>query len=383
MTTRSFNLAKWSTLWCLIVGTPLAAMAGPRNDGKLPEELRSRAQQSIDRALAFLRSSQDKDGGWTDKYGPAVTAIVAAGFAGDRDHGPEHEVVKRAIRNIIKFEQQDGGIYEKEQNLGNYQTSVVLSFLSMLPGGEQKARIARAQQFLTRLQFDEQEELDRSSPWYGGAGYNSKKRPDLSNTQMMLQALHDSGLPESDPVYQRALVFVTRCQMNSETNDQSFARERSDGGFIYTCADGGSSKATLNIFEGKGQMPAYGSMTYAGFKSMIYCNVGRDDPRIQAAYRWIQRHYTLDKNPGMPGGFTKQGLYYYYHVFGKALEAWGEPVVIDAENKPHNWRLDLCEKVISLQQKDGSWVNKADRWLEGDPNYVTGLTVQTLQTAMK
>ena len=40
-------------------------------------------------------------------------------------------------------------------------------------------------------------------------------------------------------------------------------------------------------------------MTYAGLKSMIYAGVKHDDPRVKAAYEWIQKHYTLDENPGM------------------------------------------------------------------------------------
>lgn len=361
---------------------PSSSFAQKNTSDEIPPDIRSQTVKAIDRGLAFLRSTQNEDGGWTKEYGPAVSAIVAQGFTNDRNHGPTHPVVRRAVSQITKFEQVDGGIYERQQNLANYQTSVVLSFLASLPGDEHKGRIAKAQAFLTKLQFDEQEKIDRSNPWYGGAGYNETKRPDLSNTQMMLQALHDSGLSKDDPVYQRALVFVSRCQMNAATNDQPFAKERSDGGFIYSCADGGSSKATGTLFESKASMPAYGSMSYAGLKSLLYCTANRQDPRVRAAYEWIRRHYTLDVNPGMPGWGNKQGLYYYYHVFAKALDAWGEPVLVDSENKPHHWRTDLCRKIISLQEQDGSWKNDADRWNEGDAPYVTGLTVQTLQTAL-
>lgn len=382
MTTRLVRSSVTMVL-CLVVGTHVLAFEKPPAEARLPDELRSRVQQSIDRALAFLRSAQGKDGGWTEQFGPAVTAIVAEGFVQDRNHGPDHSVVKRALTHVARFEQSDGGIYEQKQNLANYQTSVVLSFLASLPGGEQKPRIARAQAFLTKLQFDDGEKVEKSNTWYGGAGYNETKRPDLSNTQMMIQALHDSGLPKDDPVYQRALVFISRCQMNSATNDQEFSSEYSDGGFIYTAAEGGESKASEDGGEGVTALRSYGSMTYAGFKSMLHCGLTRDDPRVKAAHEWIRRHYTLDSNPGMPGSRARQGLYYYYHVFARALEAYGEPVVIDTRNEPHNWRIDLCRKVLSLQRSDGSWVNEADRWLEGDPNYVTGLTVQTLQTAMK
>ena len=84
----------------------------------------------------------------------------------------------------------------------------------------------------------------------------------------------------------------------------------------------------------------------------------------------------------MPGKQSTEGLYYYYHVFAKALRTWGEPILKDAKGVPHNWRNELCRKLLSLQREDGSWVNDQPRWLEGDASYVTGLTILTLQTAL-
>ncbi len=124
-------------------------------------------------------------------------------------------------------------------------------------------------------------------------------------------------------------------------------------------------------------------MTYSGFKSMLYADVSRDDPRIKACLKWIRNHWTLDHNPGMPGRRSHEGLYYYYHVFAKAMDAWGEPVIMDAAGKSHNWREELCRRLISLQKPDGSWVNDRNRWLEGDANYVTALSILSLQTALK
>jgi squalene-hopene/tetraprenyl-beta-curcumene cyclase len=137
-----------------------------------------------------------------------------------------------------------------------------------------------------------------------------------------------------------------------------------DGGFYYTVAGGGGNPAGKTD---DGGLRSYGSMTYAGFKSMIYAGVKRDDPRVKAAYEWIQKHYTLDENPGM----GPAGLYYYYHTFAKALDAIGDAEVVDANGTAHDWRTELADKYILTQNKDGSWVNKTPRWLEGDPNLVT------------
>jgi squalene-hopene/tetraprenyl-beta-curcumene cyclase len=178
------------------------------------------------------------------------------------------------------------------------------------------------------------------------------------------------------------MIFVSRCQMLGNTNDQVFAAESVDGGFVYTPANGGESKAGTDLVDGKPRLRSYGSMTYAGFKSMLYAGLERDDVRVKRAVDWIRRHYTLDHNPNMPDAQSKQGLYYFYHVLSRAMSAWGEESIVDADGLPHRWRRELCEEILSLQRKDGSWVNEEDRWYEGNPHLVTAYALLALQTAI-
>ena len=117
-------------------------------------------------------------------------------------------------------------------------------------------------------------------------------------------------------------------------------------------------------------------MTYAGLKSMIYAGVEPDDPRVKAAVKWIERHYDLSSNPGMGDA----GLYYYYHTAAKALDAAGLKEIVDAEGRRHDWRRDLLAELLKRQQPDGSWVNKNPRWMEGDPNLVTGYVLLALSS---
>jgi len=168
----------------------------------------------------------------------------------------------------MTFQQPDGGIYERANNLANYQTCVALLLFVDLNDSSYRPQMLRAQKFLSELQYGANESVDEVNPWYGGAGYNQTKRPDISNTQMMLEALKASGLPSSHPVYQRALKFVSRCQLNDATNDLPLADGRNEGGFIYSTNNSGESKASEKINEGQGPLRCYGSVTYAGFKSM-------------------------------------------------------------------------------------------------------------------
>jgi squalene-hopene/tetraprenyl-beta-curcumene cyclase len=232
--------------------------------------------------------------------------------------------------------------------------------------------IKRAEGFIKGIQWDESEEKERTDLEYGGAGYGSHKRPDLSNTSYLIDALVATGNDANDEAIQRALIFVSRCQnLESEHNTTPFATKNPDDGFYYTPAAGGTSQAgeTEN-----GGLRSYASMTYAGLKSMIYAGVEQDDPRVQAAVKWITKNYDLTSNPGM----GDNGLYYYYHTFAKALDAMGQDEFVDDQGNKHNWRAELVEELARRQADDGSWVNKNERWLEGDANLATGYALLAL-----
>ena len=64
--------------------------------------------------------------------------------------------------------------------------------------------------------------------------------------------------------------------------------------------------------------------------------------------------------------------------FAKALDANGERFMVNDKGVKHNWRADLLAELASKQQSDGSWINEADRWYEGDPNLVTSYALLAL-----
>lgn len=389
----SLAVLGWAAGICLGVASP-ASPSGPSATAPsgmrtlTKEELRRKAAPMMARALKFQAAAQAQDGGWPGPTGasdPAITALVAQTFIQHPDYGPNHPISKRAIDFVLKFQQPDGGIYDPKMGYLNYSTSVAVMALAAMRVPAMQGKVDTGVAFLKKNQWvegtcdNDGTDITSGHVWYGGAGYGRHKRPDLSNTQMMLDALVASGLPGDDPAIQKALKFVQRCQMRAESNDQPFASGGGDGGFIYTPANGGQSMAGTIEVDGQPRLRSYGSMTYAGFKSMIYAKVSRDDPRVQAAWDWIRSYYTLDSNPNMPGEHSKQGLYYFYHVFAKALDAWGEPTLTDSSGAVHDWRAELCEKLLTLQRPDGSWANEADRWMEDNPHLVTAYAVLSLQ----
>lgn len=370
----------------------LAAAQAPRPQPQVPttqelrrpaadERMRAEARRLTAAGARFLLTAQGPDGGWDGETGPGITALAVKALIQEPTVGPEHPAVRRGIEFVLKSQRPDGGIYSAEGLLRNYESSVALSMFAALPGEAHAAQVAALRDFLKAGQWDEGEGTSADDPAYGGAGYGREQRPDLSNTQMMLEALRDSGLAPEDPVYRKALVFIQRCQMLGETNDQPFARGSRQGGFIYTPVGGGQSKAETVDVDGRPELRCYGSMTYAGFKSMLYAGLKRDDPRVQAALDWIRRHWTLDSNPNMPGQRSREGLFYYYHVFARALAAWGEEVVTDHAGREHTWRHELVEHLARAQQPDGRWMNQADRWMESRPALATAYALLALQAA--
>jgi squalene-hopene/tetraprenyl-beta-curcumene cyclase len=318
-----------------------------------------------EKAVTFLRSRQNGEGGWSTEREPGITALVATALLRSGRATSSDPTVIRALGYLERFISPQGGLPDVAH--ANYATSIaLLAFREANTGGRYDRVIQGGQSFLKTMQWDEAEGKPKDNAFYGGAGYGGKNsRPDLSNTAFFIEALRDTGLPADDPALQKALVFVSRCQnLRSEFNDQPWAEKVNDGGFIYTAANGGSSFAGT---ETNGGLRSYAGMTYAGLKSMIYAGLTADDPRVKAALGYIEKHYTLDENPGM----GQAGLYYYYHTFAKALALLGRPTLTDAAGQSHDWRADLTAALAKRQNRDGSWVNPADRFLEGDANLVT------------
>ena len=360
----SFSIAVLLTISCVL----------PAQEIQSPKNLR----ETVDAGVRFLlQKGQAENGAFSDSLGLgptglALTALVRSG------RSPEDPAVAKGYAYLLESIQPDGGIYTTGSFYRNYETSTsILALTAANRDGKYNGVINRAKAFLKQIQWDETEGIDPSDPNYGGAGYGSQKRPDLSNTSFFLDALKSAGVKEDDPAMRKALVFVSRCQnLETQYNTTPFATANPDGGFYYTPAAGGESKAGETP---EGGLRSYANMTYAGLKSMLYAGVDRNDPRVKAAVEWIRKHYDLETNPGLGG----QGVYYYYHVFAKALDALGEDTFTDAEGKEHDWRKELAAELAKRQEPDGSWVNPVTRWYEGDPNLVTAYALLALSYCEK
>lgn len=324
------------------------------------------------KAVEFLKLTQSADGTWTTANVPGITALCVTSLL-QSGVSADDPTVARGLKFLTSLVRDDGGIYHPQTQHRNYETSIsVLALSAANSDGRYDRIIQKAEKFLRGLQWDEDEEQKPEDPGYGGAGYGSHQRPDLSNTQFLLEALKSAGVKSNDPAMQKALTFVSRCQnLETEHNNTPFAAKIDDGGFYYTPAAGGTSQAGVTA---NGGLRSYASMTYAGLKSMIYAGLDRDDPRVKAALNWIRKHYSLRENPGM----GKQGLYYYYHTFARTLSVLEIDQLKDSAGVAHDWRNELVATLAEQQKPNGSWINEADRWYEGDPNLVTAYCLMAL-----
>lgn len=388
---------------------------------------RLQAERMADRAAAYLASMQDPEsGGWNvpkpSEQGvvspalPAITALVVDGLLRDPDASPDDPVIKSGVDYILTWSQPDGGIYDRI--LPSYNTAIAVSALSRVRSDRATQVMRAGVDFLRGLQWAETADsslggdeaastVDKSHPFYGGVGYGRHGRPDNSNLQLFLQAMHDAGVEGSDPAFQRALVFLSRTQMLDSVNDMPYADGSSQGGFVYATSvnrdsvGSGQSQVpdspgliteTTDDGENVSRLRCYGSMTYAGFKSMLYADLARDDERVVAARDWLRRHFTVAENPNM----GTDGYYYYLLTMARALDAWGEPMITVLASRPseirpegappagetRDWANDLVDRLATLQNPDGSFRAIDDRWMESDPVLITAYSLIALREAI-
>ncbi|ACL02053.1 cycloartenol synthase-like protein [Desulfatibacillum aliphaticivorans] len=347
--------------------------------------LEKSAAHSLQTATEFLVGSQEEDGSWSKD--PAITALVVYSLLLSPGYDPDGRTetsIAKGLDYITQFVQPDGGIYRKEYR--NYVTAVCLMALTRTQDKKYAKAITGAKDFLIQFQLDEGEGIQQSNPYYGGIGYGGDTRPDMSNTQLALEAIRaaegfekqfsgvllaQAGNIESDEQelglhWKKALMFVNRCQNLQSVNDMPYAGK--DGGFIY---ETGTYK--------QDRSHSYGSMTYAGVKSLLYANVDKNDERVQKAVEWIKNNYTLDFNPG----FGTYSIFYYYMTFSKCMAALGEETLTDALGQEHHWREDLVSKLVSIQKPEGYWQNPSNRYWENVKPLATAYSVIAMKFALE
>jgi squalene-hopene/tetraprenyl-beta-curcumene cyclase len=381
---------------------PIHRIAKEAHTSGVREQEYTKATRSIDNGLLWLGAHQEPSGLWrlrntatpTDEpdnptsVDLAITALAVKAFA---QRGLASSHLDKGIAALLNEIDRQGGFHGGEGTaLGTYVSATVASALATLDDPRYEDQLEQALTWLKEEQWSDQDGLVPEQDWFGGVGYGNRGRPDLSNTQMMLDALYDAGICPDDPAAQRALVFVSRTQNLKTTNGAQWAQAGSnDGGFIYTPANGGESMGSEYAGEGRygellppdapRQLRSYGSMTYAGFKSLLHAGLNEEDPRVSAALDWIKANWTFAENPGA----GKQGVYYYRHALGRTMQVSGMEQIVTTDGIAHPWRSELIAALIADQNEEGYWINPEPRWLEGEKTLATCYAILALEEALK
>jgi squalene-hopene/tetraprenyl-beta-curcumene cyclase len=370
--------------WVILLLTMLAIQSTRSFGADI--SFRNEVQRSLDQGLAWLQAQQNSNGWWSTPDHPAVTALALTAFAGEptgRFKTPTPELTK-GYAFLTQSAKPDGGIYTRE--LTSYNTSLAMMALLTAPGGNYDSIVTRARGYLVGLQDDRGRLGQLDTPFDGGIGYGGiQKDPDVNNTYTALQALYHSrhliqdrgGKADKDLNWAAAIHFLEKCQNLPDRNREAYvsAYPQDRGGFIYhpgRSMAGGETNATT----GKIALRSYGSISYAGLLSYIYADLKKEDPRVAAVMEWLRSNYTLEENPGM----GQQGLYYYLHLLTKGLTAAGVDELVLKDGRRVGWRKEVAMRLMTLQQRDGSWINSSPRWWEKDSNLVTAYSVLALET---
>jgi len=378
---------------------PYAAGPGGRS-GAFDAKLQKAVDEAVAKGRANLVGAQQGDGAWGDPEtntppnvgftALAVTAVIAS--------TPSTEVagdvgIRSALDYLAAHQKEDGSIWDNPAFV-NYQTSACVGAFAAAKLPAYRQVQAKARDFLVQSQIAG----DQNDPSYGGFPYKQDQgQPaDLSNVQFALTALADAGLPKDHVVWQRALVYLSRVQNRSESNDYTTTVEiegekrtvksGDDGGAYYMP---GSSKADyVRRSDGTYEPRSYGSMTYALLKCLMLAGAKADDPRLLAALGWISANFTVARNPGFeaatdPERAGQQGWYYYATTLARTLAQYEaltkKPLVVkDAAGTEHDWRAELAQALLDRQREDGWWVNEVERWEEAAPVVTTSYVLQAL-----
>jgi squalene-hopene/tetraprenyl-beta-curcumene cyclase len=393
----------WRTfLFLLVLVLPAAfsvqGCAKVRSDSAKQAELNARENRSasaLTRAARYLIEHQDADGAWrSDTYGvfkdgPSLTPLVLDTLLNLPSSKESEEACRKAATYLAKLVRPDGTIDEGPIGLSYPVYTAVFAVCALSRPAMAEFRPARDAwlRFLRQRQLTEELGWQPEDKAYGGWGYSHQipRKPkvgeplipltesNLSATTLALEALQAAGCPSDDPTFRKALIFVGRCQNFCEDKTQ---RDPAfdDGGFFFIYDDAVRNKAGVAGKDrmGRERFSSYGSTTADGLRALLICGIALKDPRVQAAWTWLEKNFHSSVHPGHfnpDREMNRQAVYFYYSLsLAKAFRFFPA--------KGH-WAA-LAEDLQSQQRSDGSWANSAVAVREDDPVVATCLAAQTL-----
>src|SRR5262245_13430343 len=193
-----------SQSWIILPAVALASLVfltgGAAEETKAADDSKE-WDRIVDKAIAYLRTTQAEDGSWSGKASPGITGVVLTGPLQTGKVTSKDPTIEKGLKYVeALINPKAGHIAGKDPRIGlqNYVTCVNVLALVAAERDSYKAVVGDAVKFLKKLQWDEEEGKNKDSDFYGGGGDGSKARPDLAHTHVLIEAPGGAGLPKDD-----------------------------------------------------------------------------------------------------------------------------------------------------------------------------------------
>ncbi len=291
---------------------------------RLPKHVTPEAHQAIERGLAYLGRTQDRQGAWSNRgaygeYPVAMTALAATALLMDGNtttQGRYAPQVDRAANYLLRSSTATGLITRGDEDARPmYGHGFSLLFLSQLCGmTEDASRTEQIHEALTRaVQLTARAQSDAGG-WIYTPDANSDEGSVTITQVQALRSCRNVGITVPKDVIDDAMDYLA-------------ASQNSDGGIRYSLRQqGGGSRA-----------PITAAAVCCWFNAGEYTN-----PRAKRALEYSKEHIR-------PSG-TSGGHDYYAHLYlAQALYVASDPYW----DEYYPQRRDF---LMAQQQTDGSWM---------------------------
>ncbi len=279
-------------------------------------------RRAVQRALAYLRQTQRRDGDWSGsghRGGTTALGVLGMLHAGVPANDP---AIARGLAAL-----------DRVPNEATYVVSLKAQVYGILNDPRHRRQLQAATDWLIRTQLP-------TGMWsYGLIRGNVRGRGDNSNTQFALLGLHEAakaGIRVPQAVWQNSRRHFTNVQVP-------------DGGWGY-----------------RNEPRSYGSMTVAGIASLYivgqrlhvsgaklfingaYPNCGKYQQNVvlAAGIQWMTENFSVRENPG------RGGTWLHYYLYG--LERVG--MISGMRNfGRHDWYREGAEHLVGTQGQGGNW----------------------------
>ena len=337
-----------------------ATLLMPQAAAPAPVPVRDdKSDAAIKRAIDFLISQQDRDGGiqtrfnWANRTAMTALSIMAMASVGHQpaDDTAQGHAMKKALAYVLKPEHQDvSGYFGNADGSRMYGHGIITLMLAELLGmgadGTQDKlitdRCKAAIQLILRSQSISKNDRDAGGWRYTPDSYDS----DLSASVWQVSALRaakNAGIEVPKGAIDRAVDYIKGCYF-SPRDAAGRPTDLKSG-----CAYGVNGRA-----------PVYSTVA-AGLLSMQMCG-NYEGLEVQGSTEWL-----MEVKPDPDGIWFYYGTYYYaqgmYQRGGKFAEA--------AKKKTE-------EALLGRQNADGSWRATHHREAEAGDVYCTALSILAL-----